>query len=149
MIGRVVSTKMQKTAVVLISRRKKHPLYGKTFVRTKKYLADDPLGVKDGDMVILEKVRPISKRKHWQIKKVMGRDIVALGEEVLKQEAKKAIAQVLPEEEGEEEEARIKSQESSKGETKEQKVDEINKKTVKNEKKSRTGRSGNGSTSSP
>lgn len=99
MIGRVVSTKMQKTATVLVSRRKKHPLYKKTFLQTKKYLADDPLGVKDGDMVSLEKVRPISKRKHWQIKKVMGKDIVALGTQELKEEAQEAIAKVLPEEE--------------------------------------------------
>lgn len=101
---------MQKTATVLVSRRKRHPLYKKTFLQTKKYLADDPLGVKDGDVVILEKVKPISKRKHWQIKRVMGKDIVALGTQELKEEAQEAIAEVLPEEE--KVEARVESQES-------------------------------------
>lgn len=101
MIGRVVSTKMQNTAAVLISRRKKHPLYKKTFLRTKKYLVDDPIGVKNGDIVRIEKVRPISKRKHWQIKKVLGKDFVALGKESLKEGAKVAIAEVLPEDERE------------------------------------------------
>lgn len=127
MIGRVVSTKMQKTATVLVSRRKRHPLYKKTFLQTKKYLADDPLGVKDGDVVILEKVKPISKRKHWQIKRVMGKDIVALGTQELKEEAQEAIAKVLPEEPEESEgpkESEVKQAEKSaeKGGRKKEKV---------------------------
>ncbi len=98
MIGRVVSVKMLKTATVLIETTKKHPLYGKMFVRTKKYLVDDPIGVKLGDLVDLVKIKPISKRKHWRITKVLGTDIVALGTESLKQEASEAIAEVLSEE---------------------------------------------------
>lgn len=98
MIGRVVSIKMAKTAAVLIETKKKHPLYGKMFIRSKKYLVDDPIGVKLGDVVDIVKIKPISKRKHWQVTKVLGTDIVALGTESLKQEATEAIAQVLPEE---------------------------------------------------
>jgi small subunit ribosomal protein S17 len=98
MIGRVVSVKMQKTAVVLVETPKIHPLYNKRFLRTKKYLVDDPIGVKLGQIVNFEKIRPISKMKHWQIKKVLGLDVVALGTEALKEEAKEAIAEVLPEE---------------------------------------------------
>ena len=98
MIGRVVSVKMQKTAVVLIERRKTHPLYKKSYLRSKKYLVDDEIGVKLGDVVEIEKIRPISKRKHWKIVKVLGTDIVSLGKEALKEGASEAIAEVLPEE---------------------------------------------------
>src|SRR5258708_298347 len=63
MVGRVVSTKMQKTAVVLTEGQKEHPLYGKRYLRSKRYLVDDPFGVKDGDIVVFLKVKPISKHK--------------------------------------------------------------------------------------
>lgn len=99
MVGRVVSTKMEKTVVVLTERKKTHPLYKKSFLRTKKYLADDRLGAKLGDIVVLEKIRPISKRKHWRVTKILGGDFVSLQEAQLKQEAAEAIAEVLPEEE--------------------------------------------------
>ena len=98
MVGRVVSTKMQKTAVVLTEGQKEHPLYGKRYLRSKRYLVDDPFGVKDGDIVVFLKVKPISKHKHWQITKVLGQDFVSLQEAELKVEAEGAIAQVLPEE---------------------------------------------------
>lgn len=97
MIGRVVSTKMSKTVVVLVEGRKTHPLYKKTFVQSKKYLVDNQLEIKMGDIVEIEKTRPLSKRKHWQVKKILGQDIIALGEEALKEEANKTIAEVLPE----------------------------------------------------
>ncbi len=96
MIGRVVSVKMAKTAAVLIESNKKHALYGKMYVHTKKYLADDPIGVKLGDLVDIIKIRPISKRKHWQITKVVGKDVIALGTEALKLSAAEAIEEVLP-----------------------------------------------------
>ena len=89
---------MVKTAVVLVESKKTHPLYMKSFKRTKKFLVDDPMGVADGDVVIFEKIRPISKNKHWQIKKVLGRDIVSLEQAGLAEEAAEAIAEVLPEE---------------------------------------------------
>lgn len=98
MIGRVVSVKMMKTAVVLVESRKKHPLYKKTYTWSTKYLVNDPIGVKLGDMVNLEKIKPMSKKKHWGITKVIGKDLIALGEEQLKEVAKDAIAEVLPEE---------------------------------------------------
>lgn len=99
MTGRVVSTKMQKTAVVLIESTKRHPLYGKSYLSTKKYMVDDPVGVALGDIVELKKIRPISKKKHWQITKVVGKDVVALGEKAMKEVAAEAIAEVMPEEE--------------------------------------------------
>lgn len=97
MIGRVVSTKMQKSAVVLVEENKKHPLYGKIYLRTKKFLVDDPFNVKDGDVVEIVKVRPISKNKHYQIKKVLGSDIVSLETAQLQAGAEEAIAEVVPE----------------------------------------------------
>ncbi len=102
MVGRVVSTKMQHSAAVRVESKKTHPLYKKSFVSSKKYLADDPFGVSDGDVVIIEKVKPISRRKHWLITKVLGKDIVSLQEAELKEEAQEAIAEVLPEEKEEE-----------------------------------------------
>ena len=118
MIGRVVSTKMNNTVTVLVERMAKHPLYKKTFVQTKKYLVDDSIGVKMGDMVEIIKVRPISKNKHWRIIKVVGKNLEAIIEEKLKTEAEKIIAEVMPEEKAE---PRVESQESGKKEVKNQK----------------------------
>jgi hypothetical protein len=55
-----------------------------------------------GDIVEIIKTRPISKRKHWKVTKVLGKDVVALGTQALKEEAAEAIAEVLPEELAEE-----------------------------------------------
>ncbi|MBI2011297.1 mitochondrial small ribosomal subunit protein uS17m [Candidatus Daviesbacteria bacterium] len=99
MVGRVVSIKMQNTAVVITERQKKHPLYQKTFTRTKKYLVDDQMGAKLGDVVIFGKIKPISKRKHWAIIKILGVDIVSLGTAQMQEKAAQAISEVLPEKE--------------------------------------------------
>lgn len=98
MIGRVVSTKSKNTAVVLVARNAVHPLYKKVFLRSKKYLADDQLGVKDGDIVKIEKCKPISKRKHWKITKVLGANLAEIVEAEQKIKAEQEIAQVMPEE---------------------------------------------------
>jgi small subunit ribosomal protein S17 len=97
-VGRVVSTKMKNTAVVLVETKKRHSVYQKSFTSTKKYLVDDSLEVKLGDIVEFNKCRPISKLKHWKITKVLGRDIVAVETEIQKEVAEEAIAEVLPEE---------------------------------------------------
>ncbi len=104
MVGRVVSVKMTKTAIVLVESKKTHPLYGKSYKWTKRYLVDDQIGVVLGDIVIFEKIRPVSKHKHWQISKVLGKDIISLEQAELQEEAAEAIAEVMPEEKGEEEE---------------------------------------------
>lgn len=97
MIGRVVSTKMNNTATVLVERTSTHPLYKKTFMQSKKYLVDAPASIKDGDIVEIVKVRPISKNKHWKIVKVVGKNLTEINEEKLKAEAEKVIAEVMPE----------------------------------------------------
>lgn len=98
MEGRVVSTKLKNTATVLVERIVTHPLYKKTFTRSKRYLVDDSMGVKEGDIVDFIKVKPISKNKHWKIDKVVGQNLVEITKESLKKGAEKIIAEVMPEE---------------------------------------------------
>lgn len=97
MIGRVISTKLKNTTTVLVERTAVHPLYKKSFVRSKKYLADDEVGVKDGDIVEIIKTRPISKNKHWKIVKVLGRSLAEIAEQQMKEKAEEVIAEVMPE----------------------------------------------------
>ncbi|MBI2196286.1 mitochondrial small ribosomal subunit protein uS17m [Candidatus Daviesbacteria bacterium] len=124
MIGRVVSTKMNNTATVLVEREARNPLYKKTYVQTKKYLVDTIVTVKDGDMVEIVKVRPVSKNKHWKVVKVVGKDLEAITEEKLKAAAEQTIAEVMPEEK---EESRVENQESSKEVSKKEKVSKARK----------------------
>nr|YP_009550452.1 ribosomal protein S17 [Eustigmatophyceae sp. Bat 8/9-7w]QAA11389.1 ribosomal protein S17 [Eustigmatophyceae sp. Bat 8/9-7w] len=71
-VGVVVSTKMQKTIVVLVENKFRHPRYSKTVVRTKRYLAHDETSqAKLGDKVILLQSRPMSRHKHWVLKQVL------------------------------------------------------------------------------
>jgi small subunit ribosomal protein S17 len=66
--GIVVSNKMTGTVVVKVERRYRHPVYAKVVKRDKKYLANNPkLKLKEGDLVKIEEVRPISKNKHYQV----------------------------------------------------------------------------------
>ena len=71
-IGIVISNKMNKTIVVKVENRYSHRIYAKIMVKTKKYLAHDEKensGI--GDLVIVEECRPISKKKHWKLKKIV------------------------------------------------------------------------------
>jgi small subunit ribosomal protein S17 len=78
MIGTVVSTKMDKTAVVLVERRFPHPLYHKIVRSTKRYKAHDAdNSAVLGDVVRIEETRPISKDKRWRIAETMVRGNVA------------------------------------------------------------------------
>lgn len=96
MKGLVVSTKQKNTATVLVTGSKTHPLYRKTFVSSKKYLAQDDLGVAVGQIVEIVPIKPISKRKVWKITKVLGRDIESIVSEELKEAAEDVIEEVLP-----------------------------------------------------
>ncbi len=70
--GVVVSTKMQKTAVVRVDRVKVHPKYAKRYVVSKKYKAHDEKGVAtDGAIVVIEACRPISKDKRFRVIRVV------------------------------------------------------------------------------
>lgn len=71
-VGVVVSDKMDKTIVVSIKERVKHPLYQKTVNRTKKLKAHDEkneCGI--GDTVMVAETRPLSKDKHWRVVQIV------------------------------------------------------------------------------
>lgn len=66
--GTVVSDKGQKTVIVNVERRIKHPLYKKTIRRSKKYAAHDENNTfKTGDVVRIVECRPMSKTKMWEV----------------------------------------------------------------------------------
>jgi small subunit ribosomal protein S17 len=71
-VGEVVGTGMDKTAVVSVERRKRHPTFHKYINRSKKYLIHDEqnqLGV--GDKVRIVETRPLSKKKNWRLLSVL------------------------------------------------------------------------------
>jgi len=73
-VGIVVSNKMEKTIVVKVENRYAHPIYKKTMVKTKKYLAHDELSeCSIGDQVLVEETRPLSKRKRWKLAKIISK----------------------------------------------------------------------------
>ena len=66
LIGKVVSDKRQKTVTVLVERRVKHELYGKSVAKSCKYHAHDEKGeYKLGDVIEITESRPLSKTKNW------------------------------------------------------------------------------------
>ena len=73
-IGEVVSTKMEKTIVVQVSRRVPHPLYKRIIGKRKKFYAHDAEETANlGDIVRIIECRPLSKLKRWQLVEVMRR----------------------------------------------------------------------------
>ncbi len=76
--GTVVSNKMDKTVVVSVGRKKKHPLYHKVMSVTERYKAhDDDNGCKLGDVVRIQECRPLSKDKRWRVVQIISRGDVA------------------------------------------------------------------------
>lgn len=70
--GTVVSNKMNKTLVVLVERKVKHPLYGKYIRRhTKMYVHDENNSGNIGDVVVIRQIRPLSKLKRWQLVEII------------------------------------------------------------------------------
>lgn len=70
--GIVLSSKMDKTAVVEVEMIYLHPLYGKTMKKMKKYkVHDEKKALKPGDRVIICETRPLSKDKRWRLEKVI------------------------------------------------------------------------------
>ncbi len=73
-IGEVVSTRMQKTIVVEVTRQKAHLLYRRVVSRSKKFHAHDESNeARLGDVVRIEETRPLSKTKRWRLKEVIRR----------------------------------------------------------------------------
>jgi len=75
--GKVVSDKMDKTIVVAIEERKKHPLYGKQMIVTTKFKAHDENNTaKIGDIVKIMETRPLSKDKRWRLVEIVEEAII-------------------------------------------------------------------------
>jgi len=73
-VGEVVSTKMQKTIVVEVSRRVPHALYKRIITKRKKFYAHDEEGrAKMGDVVRIIECRPLSRLKRWRLGEVVRR----------------------------------------------------------------------------
>jgi small subunit ribosomal protein S17 len=72
--GIVTSAGMDKTAVVTVTTRKPHSLYGKTMVRSKKlYVHDEENDCRPGDRVRVMETRPMSKQKRWRLMEILER----------------------------------------------------------------------------
>lgn len=73
-IGVVASNKMEKSIVVAVVKRVKHPLYGKFVLKTKKYVAHDETNdCNIGDTVKIMETRPLSKSKCWRLVEIIER----------------------------------------------------------------------------
>lgn len=72
MVGKVVSDKMQKTVVVVVETRRRHPLYGKIITVRRRFKAhnEDPQA-KAGDTVKIVESRPLSRTKHWRVAEIV------------------------------------------------------------------------------
>ncbi len=72
--GRVISDKMDKTITVLVERRIRHPLYGKIITRhTKLHAHDEHNECRQGDLVLVEACRPLSRTKSWRLVRILER----------------------------------------------------------------------------
>nr|UBQ35336.1 ribosomal protein S17 [Thalassiosira sp.] len=73
-IGIIVSNKMDKTVVVKVESRYSHPIYSKTMIKTRKYLAHDEVSQCNiGDQVLVQECRPRSKKKRWLVTKILSK----------------------------------------------------------------------------
>jgi small subunit ribosomal protein S17 len=87
MVGNVVSTKMQKTIVVEVTRKKAHPLYRRVIARSKKYHVHDEQNTAHvGDVVRIEETRPLSRLKRWRLTEIV-RKAPLVGAEVREESA--------------------------------------------------------------
>jgi small subunit ribosomal protein S17 len=76
LIGVVSSDKMQKTVVVTVTRRVRHPMYKKYISRLVKYKAHDEKNeAKVGDRVLLVESRPLSREKRWRVQKIIEKAV--------------------------------------------------------------------------
>jgi small subunit ribosomal protein S17 len=74
LVGRVLSNRMDKTVVVQVERRKRHPLYVKVIATRKKYKAHDAENAcQIGDWVRIIESRPLSKEKRWVVTEILER----------------------------------------------------------------------------
>lgn len=75
-VGKVVSNSMDKTVVVSVDYVRRHPIYHKRIRRTNKFMAhDEQNSCKTGDIVRIEEIRPLSKRKRWIVREIIERAV--------------------------------------------------------------------------
>jgi len=75
LVGVVTSDAMEKSIVVYVERRVRHPLYGKYMKRSTKFIVHDPESLAGkGDKVKIELCRPISKRKSWVLVEILNKN---------------------------------------------------------------------------
>lgn len=75
-VGKVVSNSMDKTVVVSVDYVRRHPIYHKRIRRTNKFMAHDEQNVCNlGDVVRIEEIRPLSKRKRWIVREIVARAV--------------------------------------------------------------------------
>ena len=73
-IGVVTSNKMEKSIVVMVERKVKHPLYGKFVKKSTKFIAhDDENSCNEGDTVKIMETRKMSKNKNWRLVDIIER----------------------------------------------------------------------------
>lgn len=76
-LGIVISNSMEKSIVIALEYRYKHPFYSKIVTRTKRHLAHDEFNLcNSGDEVLVEESRPLSKKKRWIVKKILNKAII-------------------------------------------------------------------------
>ena len=76
LVGEVISAKMEKTVNVKVTRQIAHPVYHKRVKRYKSYLAHvSSVSPKEGDIVKITAVRPISKNKRWQVSQIIQESV--------------------------------------------------------------------------
>ncbi len=77
-VGEVVASRMQKTIVVKVTRKKAHPFYGRVIASNKKFYAHDEKNeAHTGDVVRIVETRPLSKLKRWQLKDIVRKSTLA------------------------------------------------------------------------
>ena len=75
MTGFVISNKMDKTIVVRVERRFSHPVFKKVVKTTKKYkVHDEKNECLEGDFVLIQETRPLSKQKRWRLLNIITRN---------------------------------------------------------------------------
>lgn len=88
LVGRVVSDKMDKTVIVTVERKFRHPMFERVVRRSKKYMAhDEGNACRPGDLVRIQETRPMSKRKRWKVVDVLERQELVAEEEPVEEGA--------------------------------------------------------------
>ena len=73
-VGVVTSNKMEKSIVISVDRKLRHPMYGKFVTKSKKFMAHDETNdAKIGDTVRIAETRPLSKLKRWRLVEILER----------------------------------------------------------------------------